>query len=266
MDTALASSRAPTRPSAPDPSARSSHAVAEPSYLLMGARPPERLEPRSPAVLHQQQQGHTVRTGCFRPKTSQPVPARRLRVPVCPRAFGRNGTSRVAAGSWTSWDVSGRLGTSWDVLVRGRPGRPATTALENSKRGEAQTPVRTGFATPCSCRCRPWTFWDVLASSTECVECMSRWSYTRGAGSTSCRTSLRTRVGGSAVKGRAVRPCRRQPRRGDLDGRGGDGIIERVRNRRDWWTSRASNGHGDGAAAARFGGLRATAGPSAHLS
>jgi hypothetical protein len=32
------------------------------------------------------------------------------------------------------------------------------------------------------------------------------------------RTSLRNRGGRSASQGRAVRPCRRQPRRGDLDG------------------------------------------------
>jgi hypothetical protein len=38
-------------------------------------------------------------------------------------------------------------------------------------------------------------------------------------------TSLPKRVGRSVGQGRAVRPCRRQPRRGDLDGRDADATI-----------------------------------------
>jgi hypothetical protein len=40
------------------------------------------------------------------------------------------------------------------------------------------------------------------------------------------RTSLRNRGGRSASQGRAVRPCRRQPRRGDLDGCEADAMMQ----------------------------------------
>jgi hypothetical protein len=40
-----------------------------------------------------------------------------------------------------------------------------------------------------------------------------------------CRTSLRKCVGRSVGQGKAVRPCRRQPEGGDLDGREADAIM-----------------------------------------
>lgn len=67
------------------------------------------------------------------------------------------------------------------------------------------------------------------------MECVSGFEDVRGEGRSGsgrvCRTSLRNRVVRSGSQGRAARPCRRQPRRGDLDGRESDAIM---------WTSPAT--------------------------
>jgi hypothetical protein len=74
------------------------------------------------------------------------------------------------------------------------------------------------------------TSWDVLASSTEVRRVYSWESGHRAVGATPVglgryRTSWPTCGGRSGRQGRAVRPCRRQPQRGDLDGRETDATI-----------------------------------------